>query len=90
MSEAPKKYAMGSNPMNQFVPRNGLIPSMGEQGENGVSDNVKALLSPDEFVFTKQAVQAAGGGDVMAGAKRLMAQMKQLEARGAQMGIGKA
>jgi hypothetical protein len=90
MSEAPKKYAMGSNPMNQFVPRNGLIPSMEEQGENGVSDNVKALLSPDEFVFTKQAVQAAGGGDVMAGAKRLMAQMKQLEARGAQMGIGKA
>ena len=90
MSEAPKKYAMGSNPMNQFVPRNGLIPSMGEEGENGVSDNVKALLSPDEFVFTKQAVQAAGGGDVMAGAKRLMAQMKQLEARGAQMGIGKA
>jgi len=90
MSEAPKKYAMGSNPMNQFVPRNGLIPSMGEEGENGVSDNVKALLSPDEFVFTKQAVQAAGGGDVMAGAKKLMAQMKQLEARGAQMGIGKA
>ena len=90
MSEAPKKYAMGSNPFNQFVPRNGLIPSMGEEGENGVSDNVKALLSPDEFVFTKQAVQAAGGGDVMAGAKKLMAQMKQLEARGAQMGIGKA
>ncbi len=90
MSEAPKKYAMGSNPMNQFVPRSGLIPSMGEEGETGVSDNVKALLSPDEFVFTKQAVQAAGGGDVMAGAKRLMAQMKQLEARGAQMGIGKA
>ena len=90
MSEAPKKYAMGSNPMNQFVPRSGLIPSMGEEGENGVSDNVKALLSPDEFVFTKQAVQAAGGGDVMAGAKRLMAQMKQLEAQGAQMGIGKA
>ena len=90
MNEAPKKYAMGSNPMNQFVPRSGLIPSMGEDGENGVSDNVKALLSPDEFVFTKQAVQAAGGGDVMAGAKRLMAQMKQLEARGAQMGIGKA
>ena len=90
MSEAPKKYAMGSNPFNQFVPRSGLIPSMGEEGENGVSDNVKALLSPDEFVFTKQAVQAAGGGDVMAGAKRLMAQMKQLEARGAQMGIGKA
>jgi len=90
MSEAPKKFAMGSNPMNQFVPRNGLIPSMGEEGETGVSDNVKALLSPDEFVFTKQAVQAAGGGDVMAGAKRLMAQMKQLEANGAQMGIGKA
>ena len=90
MSEAPKKYAMGSNPMNQFVPRNGLVPSMNEEGENGVSDNVKALLSPDEFVFTKQAVQAAGGGDVMAGAKRLMAQMKQLEAQGAQMGIGKA
>jgi len=90
MREAPKKYAMGSNPMNQFVPRNGLIPSMSEERENGVSDNVKALLSPDEFVFTKQAVQAAGGGDVMAGAKRLMAQMKQLEARGAQMGIGKA
>ena len=81
---------MGSNPFNQFVPRNGLVPSMNEDGENGVSDNVKALLSPDEFVFTKQAVQAAGGGDVMAGAKRLMAQMKQLEAQGAQMGIGKA
>ena len=76
--------------MNQFVPRNGLIPSMNENGETGISDNVKALLSPDEFVYTKQAVAAKGDGDVMEGAKRMMADMKRLEAKGAQMGIGKA
>ena len=85
-----KQYASGSNPMNQFVPRNGLIPSMNENGETGISDNVKALLSPDEFVYTKQAVAAKGDGDVMEGAKRMMADMKRLEAKGAQMGIGKA
>lgn len=84
------QYASGSNPMNQFVPRNGLIPSMNEQGETGISDNVKALLSPDEFVYTKQAVAAKGDGDVMLGAKRMMADMKKLEAKGADMGIGKA
>lgn len=85
-----KQYASGSNPMNQFVPRSGLIPSMNENGETGISDNVKALLSPNEFVYTKQAVAAKGDGDVMEGAKRMMADMKKLEAKGAQMGIGKA
>jgi hypothetical protein len=44
------------------------------------ADDVPARLSKNEFVFTADAVKAAGGGSVNKGAKKLYDAMKQLEA----------
>jgi hypothetical protein len=40
---------------------------------------VPARLSKNEFVFTADAVRAAGGGSVQKGAKKMYDAMKQLE-----------
>ncbi len=45
------------------------------------TDDVPARLSKNEFVFTADAVRAAGGGSVNQGAKKLYDTMKQLEAK---------
>ena len=49
-------------------------------GETEKADDVPARLSKNEFVFTADAVKAAGGGSVNKGAKKLYDTMKQLEA----------
>ena len=43
------------------------------------ADDVPARLSKNEFVFTADAVRAAGGGSVNKGAKKMYQAMKQLE-----------
>jgi hypothetical protein len=43
------------------------------------ADDVPARLSKNEFVFTADAVRAAGGGSVNEGAKKMYQAMKQLE-----------
>ena len=43
------------------------------------ADDVPARLSKNEFVFTADAVRAAGGGSVQKGAKKMYNTMKQLE-----------
>ena len=43
------------------------------------ADDVPARLSKNEFVFTADAVRAAGGGSVNQGAKKMYQAMKQLE-----------
>ena len=48
-------------------------------GETEKADDVPARLSKNEFVFTADAVKAAGGGSVNQGAKKLYDTMKQLE-----------
>jgi hypothetical protein len=45
------------------------------------ADDVPARLSKNEFVFTADAVRAAGDGDVDAGADKMYKTMKQLENR---------
>ena len=50
-------------------------------GEEEKADDVPARLSKNEFVFTADAVRAAGGGSVNQGAKKLYDTMKQLEAK---------
>jgi hypothetical protein len=45
------------------------------------ADDVPARLSKNEFVFTADAVRAAGNGDVDAGADKMYKTMKQLENR---------
>ena len=50
-------------------------------GAKEKADDVPARLSKNEFVFTADAVRAAGGGSVNKGAKRMYQTMKQLEAK---------
>jgi hypothetical protein len=48
----------------------------------GTSDDIPAMLSDGEFVFTAQAVKNAGGGSRREGAKRMYEVMKNLEKGG--------
>jgi len=50
-------------------------------GAKEKADDVPARLSKNEFVFTADAVRAAGNGDVDAGADKMYNTMKQLESR---------
>ena len=50
-------------------------------GAKEKADDVPARLSKNEFVFTADAVRAAGGGSVNKGAKKMYQTMKQLEAK---------
>jgi len=55
----------------------GFIPI----GAQEKADDVKARVSKNEFVFTADAVKAAGGGSVNEGAKRMYDTMKRLESQ---------
>jgi hypothetical protein len=46
------------------------------------ADDIPAMLSNNEFVFTADAVRGAGGGNVEVGAQRMYDMMKKLEAGG--------
>ena len=50
-------------------------------GAKEKADDVPARLSKNEFVFTADAVRAAGGGSVNEGAKKMYQTMKKLEAK---------
>ena len=51
-------------------------------GRKEKADDVPARLSKNEFVFTADAVRAAGGGNIDEGAQRMYNVMKNLEAGG--------
>ena len=53
-----------------------------ELGAEERADDVPARLSKNEFVFTADAVRAAGGGDIDEGAKVMQNMMDNLEAGG--------
>ena len=55
----------------------GFIPI----GKAEKADDVPARVSKNEFVFTADAVKAAGGGSVNEGAKKMYDTMKQLESQ---------
>jgi hypothetical protein len=55
----------------------GFIPI----GKAEKADDVPARVSKNEFVFTADAVKAAGGGSVNEGAKRMYDTMKRLESQ---------
>jgi len=70
--------AQGSGPSGvaQGFPRmNGPIDGPG----TGTSDDVPAMLSDGEFVFTAKAVRNMGKGSRRKGAKKMYALMKKLE-----------
>lgn len=87
-------YRFGPGPIAQAgipgIPRmaeDGLEYDMSERGgfqplgaQEG-KDDVKANLAKNEFVFTADAVRAAGGGSIQKGAQRMYDTMKKLESR---------
>ena len=56
----------------------GFIPPVGVKEK---ADDIPAMLSNNEFVFTADAVRAAGGGSVKKGAQRMYDLMKNLESK---------
>jgi len=56
-------------------------------GAKEKADDVPARLSKNEFVFTADAVRAAGGGSVQKGAQKMYNTMKQLEAKPEAKGV---
>jgi hypothetical protein len=79
--------AYGSLPMrtNQagiteldYRQKGGFVPPIGIKEK---ADDIPAMLSNNEFVFTADAVRGAGGGSVNKGAKKMYGLMKQLEGK---------
>jgi hypothetical protein len=56
----------------------GFVPPIGVKEK---ADDIPAMLSNNEFVFTADAVRAAGGGSVNKGAQKMYGLMKQLEGK---------
>jgi hypothetical protein len=80
-------YRYGSPPVrtNQagiteldYRQKGGFVPPIGVKEK---ADDIPAMLSNNEFVFTANAVRNAGGGSVKEGAKKMYGLMRQLEGR---------
>ena len=65
----------GNTPREMDLRGGGFVPI----GAKEKADDVPARLSKNEFVFTADAVRAAGGGSVEKGAQKMYNTMKQLE-----------
>ena len=72
----PANVAKGGS-MEKFLPKIGAINGPG----TGTSDDIPAMLSDGEFVFTAKAVRNMGDGSRRKGAKKMYALMKKLEDR---------
>jgi len=82
------KYAMGSEvPIKEnqagvkemdYRQTGGFVPPIGVKER---ADDIPAMLSNNEFVFTADAVRAAGGGSVNKGAQKMYNLMKSLEGK---------
>jgi len=66
----------GGIPEIDYRDKGGYVPFIGKKER---ADDIPAMLSNNEFVFTANAVRNAGRGDVKAGAKKMYALMKHLE-----------
>ena len=84
-----ENYALGSRPTAQESGLGGLPIEADMRYTGGFmpygavekADDVPARLSKNEFVFTADAVRAAGGGSVQKGAQKMYNTMKQLESQ---------
>jgi hypothetical protein len=83
-------YALGTKPTKEESGLGGLPIEADMRYSGGFmpygakekADDVPARLSKNEFVFTADAVRAAGGGSVQKGAQKMYNSMKQLEQMG--------
>jgi hypothetical protein len=86
-------YALGTKPTKEESGLGGLpieadmryTGGFMPYGAKEKADDVPARLSKNEFVFTADAVRAAGGGSVQKGAQKMYNSMKQLESMGRRM-----
>ena len=76
LEEAAEMIDMGGQEKD-YRDEGGFVAMGGEER----ADDVPARLSKNEFVFTADAVRAAGGGDVDRGANLMYKTMKNLESR---------
>ena len=74
-TEVPVRENAGGITELDYRNTGGFVPI----GVKEKADDVPAMLSKNEFVFTADAVRAAGGGSVNKGAQRMYNLMKSLE-----------
>jgi hypothetical protein len=76
-TEVPMRQNQGGITELDYRKTGGFVPV----GVKERADDVPAMLSKNEFVFTADAVRGAGGGDINKGAKMMYAKMKALEGK---------
>jgi hypothetical protein len=77
-ASTPRRAAKGGvMSLDDYPRKNGEINGPG----TGTSDDIPAMLSDGEFVFTAKSVRAMGDGSRRKGAKRMYALMRKLEGR---------
>jgi hypothetical protein len=69
----------GGVPELDYRNEGGFVPPIGIKER---ADDIPAMLSNNEFVFTADAVKNAGGGDPNVGAQKMYTLMKRLESGG--------
>jgi hypothetical protein len=74
----PRKNPAGIMELD-YRAKGGFVPPVGIKEK---ADDIPAMLSNNEFVFTADAVRNAGGGNVDRGAQRMYSLMKNLESGG--------
>ena len=74
----PRQNPQGIHEID-YRKKGGYVPPIGVKEK---ADDIPAMLSNNEFVFTADAVRNAGHGDVNKGAHRMYKLMKHLEAGG--------
>ena len=78
IADLPKvRMLEGGMPEIDYRQSGGFVPV----GKKEKADDVRAMLSKNEFVMTADAVRGMGDGSVEKGAQRMYDQMKQLESR---------
>jgi hypothetical protein len=76
-TEVPMRQNQGGISELDYRKTGGFVPV----GVKEKADDVPAMLSKNEFVFTADAVKAAGGGSVSKGAQKMYKLMKSLEGK---------
>jgi hypothetical protein len=77
-SEVPVRQNQAGVSEMDYRNTGGFVPPIGVKEK---ADDIPAMLSNNEFVFTADAVRAAGGGSVNKGAQKMYSLMKQLEGK---------
>ena len=77
-SEVPVRQNQAGVSEMDYRNTGGFVPPIGVKEK---ADDIPAMLSNNEFVFTADTVRAAGGGSVNKGAQKMYSLMKQLEGK---------